>query len=267
MKIKEIIDLYIKKIPKDDIYLLISSFLNCKKLDIIKYYDLDIDYSKIEKLFKRYENKEPINYILKSKEFYGLNFYVDERVLIPRFETEILVEKVINKLQKIDNKKLNLLDLCCGSGNIGLTLKYNLEELNVDLVDISNEALEVAKINMNNLNLNVNIINSDLFKKLNKKYDVIVCNPPYLAEDEASYQTDKYEPHLALYTKDGIEIFERIFKNISNYLNPNFLIFLEIGDGHYKKIEKVINKYLKNIKINLYYDYNDRERIVIIESL
>ena len=120
---------------------------------------------------------------------------------------------------------------------------------------------------MNNLNLRVNIINSDLFKKLNKKYDVIVCNPPYLAEDEASYQTDKYEPHLALYTKDGIEIFERIFKNISNYLNANFLIFLEIGDGHYKKIEKVINKYLKNIKINLYYDYNDRERIVIIESL
>ena len=131
MKIKEIIDLYIKKIPKDDIYLLISSFLNCKKLDIIKYYDLDIDYSKIEKLFKRYENKEPINYILKSKEFYGLNFYVDERVLIPRFETEILVEKVINKLQKIDNKKLNLLDFT--NPNRKFYFVFDSTELNTNI--------------------------------------------------------------------------------------------------------------------------------------
>ena len=100
MKVKDIINLYIKEVPKDDIYLLISSFLNCKKLDIIKHLDLDVDYSKIKPYFVRYLEKEPINYIVKSKEFYDLNFYVDERVLIPRFETEMLVEKVIEKAYK-----------------------------------------------------------------------------------------------------------------------------------------------------------------------
>ena len=106
MKINEIIKKYIKKIPKDDIYLLISSFLNCNKLDVLKYLDSDVDYSKIEKLFKKYIKGEPINYILNSKEFYGLNFYVDNRVLIPRFETEILVEKVIERIEKLENKNI-----------------------------------------------------------------------------------------------------------------------------------------------------------------
>lgn len=267
MKVKDIINLYIKEVPKDDIYLLISSFLNCKKLDIIKHLDLDVDYSKIKPYFVRYLEKEPINYIVKSKEFYDLNFYVDERVLIPRFETEMLVEKVIEKVKTIQNKKINILDLCCGSGNIGLTLKNKFQNLSIDLSDISKEALEVAKINMKKFNLDVNIMESDLFEKLDNKYDIIVSNPPYLAEDEASYQTDMYEPNIALYTRDGTEIFDKILKNISNYLKPKFLIFLEIGQGHYKEIEKIINKYLKNVKINLYYDYNDRERIVIIESL
>ena len=267
MKINEIIKKYIKKIPKDDIYLLISSFLNCNKLDVLKYLDLDVDYSKIEKLFKKYIKGEPINYILNSKEFYGLNFFVDNRVLIPRFETELLVEKAIERIEKLEDKKINILDLCCGSGNIGLTLKSKFNDLNIDLSDISKEALEVANINKNNLALDVNLINSDLFNNLEKKYDIIISNPPYLNIQEASYQTDKYEPHLALYTKDGVEIYEKIFENIRYYLNDNFIIFLEIGDGHYTKIEKAINKYLKNIKIDLYYDYNDRERIVVVEPL
>lgn len=267
MKIKEIINKYIKDMPKDDIYLIISSFLNCNKLDILKYLDLDVDFKKIEKYFKRYKEGEPINYILNSKEFYGLNFYVDNRVLIPRFETEILVEKVIERIEKLEEKNIDILDLCCGSGNIGLTLKSKFNDLNIDLSDISKEALEVANINKNNLALNVNLINSDLFENINKKYDIIVSNPPYLAREEASYQTDKYEPHLALYTEEGVEIFENIFKNITKCLKEKFIIFLEIGDGHYYKIEKVINRYLKNVKINLYYDYNDKERIVIVESL
>ena len=108
MKINEIIKKYIKKIPKDDIYLLISSFLNCNKLDVLKYLDLDVDYSKIEKLFKKYIKGEPINYILNSKEFYGLNFFVDNRVLIPRFETELLVEKAIERIEKLEDKKINI---------------------------------------------------------------------------------------------------------------------------------------------------------------
>lgn len=267
MKIKDIINLHIKDIPKDDIYLLISSFLNCKKLDVLKYLDYLIDYKDIENLFLRYKSNEPINYIINSKEFYDMNYYVDNRVLIPRFETELLVEKTIEEIKKYKTTNLDILDLCCGSGNIGLTLKNKIKDLNVDLSDISKEALEVTKINKNKFNLNVNIIESNLFENINKKYDVIISNPPYLSKDEASYQTDKYEPHIALYTEDGTEIFERIFKDISRYLKDNFLICLEIGDGHYKKIEKIINKYLKNIKINLYYDYDDRERIVIIKSL
>ena len=179
MKINEIIKKYIKKIPKDDIYLLISSFLNCNKLDVLKYLDLDVDYSKIEKLFKKYIKGEPINYILNSKEFYGLNFFVDNRVLIPRFETELLVEKAIERIEKLEDKKINILDLCCGSGNIGLTLKSKFNDLNIDLSDISKEALEVANINKNNLALDVNLINSDLFNNLEKKYDIIISNPPY----------------------------------------------------------------------------------------
>ena len=169
--------------------MLLASFLEVNPLELLTILDKKVDEN-IEKLYKNSlealkENK-PIQYVIGNVNFYGIKFIVNKNVLIPRFETEELVEQVVEYAQSLNKDKIKILDLGCGSGAIGLTLKSILKDSLVTLVDISKEALEVARLNANNLNLDVTFIESDWFSNLEiTKYDIIVSNPPYIRNDES----------------------------------------------------------------------------------
>lgn len=186
----------------------------------------------------------PIQYLIGYVNFYGNKMLVNKDVLIPRYETEYLVEKTLNYIKKYNINNPNILDLCTGSGCIGLTLKKELQRCNVTLSDISNKALRVAKKNKKSLNLDVRIVKSDLFNNINDKYDVIISNPPYIMDDEIIPQNVLNEPPLALFSgPKGIDHIDRILMNIKDYLNAKYIIALEINEKSEKDIEKLIKKY------------------------
>ena len=210
----------------------------------------------------------PPQYIIGNVNFYGNVINVDKRVLIPRFETELLVEKTINYCQKKFNNNLqniNILDIGTGSGCIAITLKKELN-CKVTGIDISLDALEVARNNALNNNVNINFYQSDIFSNIKEKYDVIISNPPYIKEDEEIMDIVKNnEPHLALYAKnEGLYFYEEILKNCSKYLNDKFLICFEIGYTQGQAIKKLAQKYLTNIEVSIEKDYSNKDRFVFI---
>ena len=165
------------------------------------------------------EKDYPVQYIIGYVDFYGLKINVNEFTLIPRYETEYLIELTLKEIKKMNLDNPKILDLCTGSGAIGLTLKSLLPSSEVTLSDISKDALMVANKNKNELNLDVNIIESDLFKNIPGKFDVIISNPPYVMTNEPLPKDVLYEPHLALYSgPKGIDHIEEIFKNIKWYI-------------------------------------------------
>ena len=175
---------------------------------LYKYLDnLDEYENAIDKLIEG----KPVQYIVGNVDFYGLNIKVNENVLIPRFETEELVDKTIKYINNYFDNKLDIVDIGTGSGAIAIILKSNLD-CNMDAVDISKEALGVAKENARRLNTEINFYLGDLLEPLNKKYDVIISNPPYIAYDEEIEEIVKNnEPHLALYAEnDGLKCYENI---------------------------------------------------------
>lgn len=196
-----------------------------------------------ENTLKLLENNYPVQYIIGYVDFYGLKIFVNENTLIPRYETEYLVEKTLNLIKKYKLDYINILDLCTGSGAIGLALKSMLPKSKVTLSDISVSALKVAKQNKENLSLDVNIIESDLFSNIHEKYDVIITNPPYVMTTEPLPPTVLKEPHQALYSGEkGINHIEQILKNIKNYLNEKYIIAMEINE----KSEIDITNLIKN---------------------
>ena len=213
MTVEELIVYGKGKTSRDHAKMLLSSYLDVNPLELLTILDKEVD-SGIEKLYKSSlealkENK-PIQYVIGNVNFYGLKFIVNKNVLIPRFETEELVEQVVEYTKDLNKDKIKILDLGCGSGAIGLTLKSILKDSEVTLVDISKDALEVAKLNANNLNLDVTFIESDWFSNVKlEKYDIIVSNPPYIRTDEVIEEIVKNnEPSLALYRGvDGLDCY------------------------------------------------------------
>ena len=205
-------------------------------------------------------------YIVGNVNFYGNIINVDKRVLIPRFETELLVEKTINYINKLFNKKVNILDLCTGSGCIAISLKKNVI-CDVTASDISDDALDVARDNIKNNNVVIKLIKSDLFNNINDKFDVIISNPPYIDYDEEIEKIVKdNEPHVALYASDnGLYFYDKILDNCKNKLNDKYLICFEIGYMQALKIKEMIFKYLgKDVNISIEKDYSDRDRFIFI---
>lgn len=227
-----------------------------------KYVDKNLDAA-----IERLKQGEPVQYIVGNVNFYGNTIEVNKNVLIPRFETEELVEKTIFKIKNKFNKKINILDLCTGSGCIAITLKKELVS-DVTASDISHDALDLAKSNALKNNVNINFIESDLFFNINDKFDVIISNPPYIAHDEVIDEiVYNNEPHLALFAlNDGLYFYEEILKNITNYLNDNFIIAFEIGYTQGDKITSLANKYLKNVNISVEKDLQGRDRFLFIET-
>lgn len=219
----------------------------------------------LEDGIKKMESGIPLQYIIGNVDFYGLNFIVNENVLIPRFETELLVEKTISYINKYFTNDLKIVDLGTGSGCIAITLSKKLN-VRVDAVDISASALEVAKKNNIINNTNVNFYLGNMLEPLSKKYDVIISNPPYIAYDEEIMDIVKNnEPSIALYAdNNGLYYYEEIIKNCKNYLNENGLLAFEIGYMQASSIKKLAKKYLNKEAI-IEKDYSNKDRFAFIK--
>ena len=215
---------------------------------------------------KMITNHYPIDYIINKKNFYGNDFYVNESVLIPRPETEELVDWLINDNLNIDNKK-RVIDLCTGSGCIGISIDINNNYLDVTISDISNKALKVCEINKKNLNSKVKIIELDLnlISRENKKYDIIISNPPYIPPSESDLldKNVKYEPDIALFTpKDNpLHFYEKIFEFASLNLSNNGIIYLEINPNYTKEFNQLLTNYSVN-HVNFKDDFRGKKRLV-----
>ena len=217
---------------------------------------------------KELESGIPVQYIVGNTNFYGYDFKVNRNTLIPRFETELLVEKTYNYIKKYFNKdNIKILDIGTGSGCIAITLNKLLNSCDITGIDISSEALEVAKENNIINNTNVKFIESDIFSNVSDKYDVIISNPPYISYDDIEVMdiVKNNEPHLALYAKDnGLYFYDKIIKDSSKYLNDKFIMAFEIGYKQGKDITKIVNKYYKDINMSVEKDYSGRDRFVFI---
>ena len=230
----------------------------------------DIEYLKkyykgnIEDAIKRLNNGEPVQYIVGNVDFYNSNFIVNKNVLIPRFETEELVQNTINFIKEYFDKP-KVLDIGTGSGAIAISIKKDIDSI-VYATDISKEALEVAKENAKRNNVDINFVNTNIYDGINEKFDIVISNPPYIRYDEEIEDIVKNnEPHIALYAdNNGLYFYEKILKNIKNILNDKYLIAFEIGKDQAEEINKLKDKYLPDSNIILKKDLEGRDRMIFI---
>ena len=209
---------------------------------------------------------KPVQYIIGNVDFYGYIININKNVLIPRFETERLVELTIEKISK-KFKKPTILDIGTGSGCIAIALKKEIE-CEVDAIDISNDALNLAKENAQNNDVKITFYKSNILRNVSKKFDVIISNPPYLSEDDEVMDIVKdNEPHLALYAKNnGLYFYEEILKNCIYSLKNNYLIAFEIGEKQKEEVTALAYQYLENVNVECYQDYSGKDRYIFISN-
>ena len=276
MKLKELLNYSKKYLENNNIEdailiskLLVQYIMGISKDKIIIYYDkniTDIELSKYKKLLDQIVKGVPIQYIIKEQEFMKLDFYVDENVLIPQPDTEILVEEVI---KKYINKSCEILDLCTGSGAIAVSLAKYIEKSSITASDLSKNAIEIAKLNAknNNVDKKITFIESNMFEKIKyNEFDVIVSNPPYIESDEIaklSLQV-KSEPYMALDGgMDGLDFYRIIIDNSYKYIKDCGNLFLEIG---YNQKDKVFNLLKESNHYEDYYcikDLSENDRAIV----
>lgn len=257
-----------------DVQLLLGKVLGKDKLYLITNKEEEV--SKIKerefyRLINQRKDKMPIKYILKSAEFMGLEFQVEEGVLIPRGDTEILVEETLKFIK--NERRYDICDLCCGSGAIGISIAYLKENTNVDLIDYYEIPEKVTKKNIrkHNLDSRTNFIKSDLLKEpisMNKKYDILVSNPPYIKDEVIETLMDdvkKYEPHTALSGgEDGLYFYKKIIDDSNKILKDNGVLAFEIGHDQGKEVsDLMVEKGYKNIRVIK--DLAGHDRVVIGE--
>ena len=230
--------------------------------------DADV-LEQLEERLKQRASGEPVQYILKSAYFMGLKFYVDNRVLIPRQDTETLVESVIVALHEFPEP--DVLDLCTGSGAIGLSVKTLIPSANVTLTDLSKDALEVARKNAHGLNVDVDLRHGDLFKAVGRDtFDLIASNPPYIPHgDLAGLQREvRREPMLALDGgSDGLDVYRRIAAEAAAHLNPGGFIYLEVGIGEAEPVLSLITENIDCAQAGVINDLNGIPRVVWARSV
>ena len=256
-------------IHSDHAKILIAELLGCNPLELLNHLEEVVPEEKVELLkkeIKALEENIPLQYVLGHINFYGNDFYIDERVLIPRFETEELVENTIKYINKYFPEPVDIIDLGTGSGVIGLTLEKKVSTKSVDLIDISKEALEVTHINCEKLSSKANIIESDMFSSVEKKYDVIISNPPYIkTEEEIESIVKENEPHIALYAgPNGLDCYQKILENIKDHMKERCLIAFEIGYTQKEDLKQLISKYLPTSKVEVKKDLSGKDRMIFI---
>ncbi len=254
--------------------LLLAHILNCNRMELYLKFDQPLkeeEVNEYRELIKRRGNREPLQYIIGNVEFFGLEFFVNKNVLIPRSETELLVETIINKFK--NKNSISILDIGTGSGNIAISLSKNLPGANIIGIDKSKKAIDVAKKNSvlidNDFKLKFEAIDFIDFSNTNTcKFDLIVSNPPYISlKDYESLDAElkNYEPKEALTDfEDGYYFYKLICKNASKHLLPKGKLFFEIGFGQSKTIKQImdVNGF---INISIIKDYQNIDRVIFGE--
>jgi release factor glutamine methyltransferase len=231
--------------------LLLCHTLKCSRIDLYTHFDKPLSNDELitfKSLFKRRLDYEPIQYIIGETEFMGLKFFVDKRVLIPRQETEILVQETINLCRNFVGS-INILDIGVGSGNITVSLAKNVENAFVTGIDVSGDALEVAKINVerHSLGNEVKLLHHDVFNEITfeEKFDIVVSNPPYISSDEmkeVKKEVSDYEPSIATTDlSDGLTYYKRIVEVGKLILKEGGWLLVEIAYNQKDKVSKLLS--------------------------
>jgi release factor glutamine methyltransferase len=253
--------------PKLDSEYIISHVLRMSRLELNLHQEDEVagnDLSLIQSMISRRGKNEPLQYILGETNFYGLTLKVNEHVLIPRPETELLVEKIVKENPEVDE----ILEIGTGSGAIAIVLAANIKNAKIKAVDISNEALQIARENAAKNKVNIHFCFSDVFENVTGKYDLIVSNPPYISNKEYQYlsrEIRKYEPSIALLADDnGLAFYKKILCSAKDYLTKKGKIYFEIGYNLSESIKKVAKENgFRNIETVK--DLNGFDRMMVIE--
>lgn len=249
---------------KSDTLLLLDAICHVSRNDILVHGEIELEAEMVEAFrvaLKKRCTRIPVQHITGVQNFMGLNFYVNEHVLIPRFDTEILVEEVMKEL----HDGFSILDMCTGSGCILLSLLIYSNNCSGVGVDISENALAVAKENQKRLGLEASFVQSDLFEQITGKYDIIVSNPPYIRSDVIPSLMEEvrlHEPILALDgTEDGLFFYRKIVEESPAYLNGGGSLFFEIGYDQGDAVKNLMEENgFKNVKVVK--DYAGLDRVV-----
>ena len=257
--------------PKTKARLILESTLNKSREYLIIYDKNEVTSAQRDNYIKKIKRVilgEPVQYITGLQEFMKLNFFVNQNVLIPRSDTEILVEEVINTYK---NEHVKILDMCTGSGCIAISLKKYMQNSEVYGIDISKEALKVAQKNAKNNNVDVKFECSDMFADIqDKDFDVIVSNPPYIRTQVINTLAKevKNEPIIALDGgEDGLYFYKKIINEAFNFLADNGMIFLEIGFDQKEELEKLIKADKRYKLVKTKKDLGDNDRIVVVKKV
>jgi len=247
----------------DDLNVLLQESLKTDYTGLVLKNSLSkTEFARIEKNLNKRLNGEPVNKIFHNQEFFGLNFFVNNNVLAPRQDTEILVETA---LKVIDNRDCKVLDLCSGSGCIAISIKKNSPKTKVFASDISEKALMVAKRNSKKLNCDICFVKSNLFDKIKDRFDVIVSNPPYIKTSDIPKLEDEvknFDPIISLDGgEDGLLFYKKIISQSKNFLTKNGYLIFEIG---YNQGDEVLSLMKENgFDASLIKDYNNLDRVII----
>lgn len=258
---------------KIEIELFLQHLLKCKRIDLYLQFETIVkpeNLATLRKWITRRINNEPIQYILGSSEFYGRSFIVNKNVLIPRPETEILIDISIEELKNINNPLI--LDVGTGSGCIAITIALEIPSSTIIAIDIDERAISVAKNNIEKHEVkNIEFVVTDIFhEKINKKADMLISNPPYIAKEEVSglmKEVKDYEPLVALTdNNDGLKFYRRFAEIMPSILKDNGMAIMEVGtEDHPDRVEEIFREYgFNDIRTEL--DLNKDKRALVIKN-
>ena len=221
----------------------------------------------MEYIEQKLNENYPVQYLIGNVDFYDNIINVNENVLIPRYETELLVENTIKILKEKNINNPKILDIGTGSGCIAISLAKNLPS-EVTAIDISKKAIDVAKSNAELNNVDINFIEKDILnEEIIGNYDLIISNPPYIKEGDTVDPQTKYEPQKALFAEhEGLIFYEEIIKKSVGHLNKNGILAFEIGMEQGDAVKEIVDKYYPNSEFILKQDFINRDRMVFIHN-